>query len=123
MNLKELKTYKRDALLGSLGAFLMLVGDLCLSVIPASGGDNGRENQAERFAFQNNLRSGIYRLRAGFRLCRERREGLSCGLLAAVRYSVGDESDRPISDRRLLGRPHKGVDDPRHRGLKALYYR
>ena len=48
---------------------------------------------------------------------------LSCGLLAVVRYSVGDESDRPISDRRLLGRPHKGVDDPRHRGLKALYYR
>lgn len=41
MNLKELKTYKRDALLGALGAFLMLVGDLCLSVIPASGGDSG----------------------------------------------------------------------------------
>lgn len=35
MNIKELKQYKRDALLGALGAFLMLVGDLCLSVIPA----------------------------------------------------------------------------------------
>ncbi len=30
-----------DALLGALGAFLMLVGDLCLSVIPASQGDSG----------------------------------------------------------------------------------
>ena len=41
MNLKVLKTYKRDALLGALGAFLMLVGDLCLSVIPGSPGDSG----------------------------------------------------------------------------------
>ena len=41
MNLKELKIYRRDALLGALGAFLMLVGDLCLSVIPASSGDSG----------------------------------------------------------------------------------
>ncbi len=41
MGLKELKTYRRDALLGALGAFLMLVGDLCLSVIPASTGDSG----------------------------------------------------------------------------------
>lgn len=30
-----------DALLGALGAFLMFVGDLCLSVIPASQGDSG----------------------------------------------------------------------------------
>ena len=37
----ELKTYRRDCLLGALGAFLMLVGDLCLSVIPASPGDSG----------------------------------------------------------------------------------
>ncbi len=37
----ELKVYRRDALLGTLGAFLMLVGDLCLSVIPASQGDSG----------------------------------------------------------------------------------
>ncbi len=28
-------------MLGSLGALLMLVGDLCLSVIPANSGDNG----------------------------------------------------------------------------------
>lgn len=41
MNIKELKTYKRDSLLGALGAFLMLVGDLCLSVIPASQSDSG----------------------------------------------------------------------------------
>jgi hypothetical protein len=41
MNLLELKAYRRDALLGALGAFLMLVGDLCLSVIPASQSDSG----------------------------------------------------------------------------------
>lgn len=41
MNLKELKRCRTDALLGALGAFLMLVGDLCLSVIPASPGDSG----------------------------------------------------------------------------------
>lgn len=41
MNGEELKRYRRDALLGALGAFLMLVGDLCLSVIPASLGDRG----------------------------------------------------------------------------------
>lgn len=41
MNLKELKRCRTDALLGALGAFLMLVGDLCLSVIPASLGDSG----------------------------------------------------------------------------------
>lgn len=41
MNLKELKSYRRDSLLGALGAFLMLVGDLCLSVIPASQSDSG----------------------------------------------------------------------------------
>lgn len=35
------KAYIRDCLLGALGAFLMLVGDLCLSVIPASPGDKG----------------------------------------------------------------------------------
>lgn len=27
--------------MGALGAFLMLVGDLCLSMIPASPGDSG----------------------------------------------------------------------------------
>mgnify|MGYP004533236481 CR=1 FL=1 len=31
----DLKSYRRDCLLGALGALLMLVGDLCLSVIPA----------------------------------------------------------------------------------------
>ena len=37
----NLKTYKRDCILGAIGAFLILVGDLCLSVIPASVGDGG----------------------------------------------------------------------------------
>ena len=41
MNSAELKAYGRDSLLGALGAFLMLIGDLCLSVIPASPGDSG----------------------------------------------------------------------------------
>lgn len=35
------KSYQRDCLLGACGALLMLVGDLCLSVIPASPGDSG----------------------------------------------------------------------------------
>ncbi len=37
----DLKAYRRDCLFGALGALLMLVGDLCLSVIPASAGDSG----------------------------------------------------------------------------------
>ncbi len=41
MNRAELKKTRRDALLGAIGAFLMLIGDLCLSVIPASTGDHG----------------------------------------------------------------------------------
>ena len=41
MSGKELRTYKMSSLLGALGAFLMLVGDLCLSVIPASPSDSG----------------------------------------------------------------------------------
>lgn len=36
-----LKAYRRDCLLGAIGALLMLVGDLCLSVIPASSDDSG----------------------------------------------------------------------------------
>ena len=35
------KTYRRDCWLGALGAALMLVGDLCLSVIPVSRQDSG----------------------------------------------------------------------------------
>ena len=35
------KTYRRDCLLGAFGAFLMLIGDLCLSVIPAAQTDSG----------------------------------------------------------------------------------
>ncbi len=37
----DLKDYQRDCWLGALGALLMLVGDLCLSLIPASLGDSG----------------------------------------------------------------------------------
>ena len=37
----DLKKYRRDCLLGTLGALMMLVGDLCLSVVPASIGDSG----------------------------------------------------------------------------------
>lgn len=41
MNLRKLKQYKRDALFGAAWAFLMLIGDLCLSVITASQNDSG----------------------------------------------------------------------------------
>lgn len=41
MHAAERKRYIRDSVLGALGALLMLVGDLCLSVIPASPGDSG----------------------------------------------------------------------------------
>ncbi len=37
----DFKAYRRDCLLGALGALLMLVGDLCLSVIPAGPHDSG----------------------------------------------------------------------------------
>lgn len=35
------KNYQRNCLLGALGALLMAVGDLCLSIIPASPNDSG----------------------------------------------------------------------------------
>ncbi len=41
MNTAERKTYQRDCFLGALGALLMLVGDLCLSIIPSSPTDSG----------------------------------------------------------------------------------
>lgn len=41
MYVSGLKQYKRDTLPGASGAFLMLVGNLCLSVIPASQSDSG----------------------------------------------------------------------------------
>lgn len=37
----DLRAYRRDCWLGALGALFMLVGDLCLSVIPATAGDSG----------------------------------------------------------------------------------
>jgi len=41
MKIKELKKYKIASILGALGAFLMMVGDLCLSVIKPSDNDSG----------------------------------------------------------------------------------
>ncbi len=41
INPSGMKTYRRDALLGAFGALLMLVGDLCLSVIPPGQSDSG----------------------------------------------------------------------------------
>lgn len=35
------RAYRKDCFLGALGAILMLVGDLCLSMIPASPNDSG----------------------------------------------------------------------------------
>lgn len=37
----DLKAYQRDCLLGTLSGLLMLVGDLCLSVVPYTAGDSG----------------------------------------------------------------------------------
>lgn len=37
----DLKAYQRDCLLGALSGLLMLVGDLCLSVVPYTAGDSG----------------------------------------------------------------------------------
>lgn len=41
MIVKEWKFYRRDCVLGALSGLLMLIGDLCLSMIPASAGDSG----------------------------------------------------------------------------------
>ena len=37
----DMKLYRRNCLLGAIGAALMAVGDLCLSIIPAGSEDNG----------------------------------------------------------------------------------
>ena len=37
----DLKAYQRDCLLGTLSGLLMLVGDLCLSVVPYTADDSG----------------------------------------------------------------------------------
>ena len=37
----DLKAYQRDCLLGALSGLLMLVGDLCPSVVPYTAGDSG----------------------------------------------------------------------------------
>ena len=44
------KQYRRDSWLGALGATLMLVGDLCLSVIPTSPADSGLFQRAAYFS-------------------------------------------------------------------------
>lgn len=49
MDVQELKSYKRDAALGAIGAFLMLIGDLCLSAISAVEGDSGLFARAAYF--------------------------------------------------------------------------
>ena len=46
--------------------------------------------------FQSCLRSRLYCLCAGLRLCGERCAGFSCGLLAAAGHTVRYESHRPI---------------------------
>ena len=79
--------------------------------------------KAKCFDFQSCLRPRLHRLCAGLRLCAQRRKGLRSGLLAAAGHTFGHESDRPIFDRRLLGGLHERVDNSRHRGLEALYYR
>lgn len=33
--------YQRNCLLGALGAALLIVGDLCISIVPASPADKG----------------------------------------------------------------------------------
>ena len=61
-----------------------------------AGTHNTRKNKAECFDFQSCLRSRLYCLCAGVRLCGERCTGLSCGLLANARYFIGDEPDGPF---------------------------
>lgn len=43
------RSYQRDCWLGALSAALMLIGDLCLSVIPASPGDRAGRHGAGIF--------------------------------------------------------------------------
>ena len=62
-----------------------------------AGAYNTRKNKAERFAFQSGMRSRIYCLCAGVRLCGERCTGFSCGLLAVACYFIGDEPYGPFS--------------------------
>ena len=41
MEQKEKIKYQRNCLLGALGAALLIVGDLCISIVPASPADKG----------------------------------------------------------------------------------
>ena len=66
--------------------------------------------------------SDLSRLCAGLCLRRQRRAGIRGRLLAAAGHPVPDKPDRPAVDRRLLGRPHQGLDDPRHGGPEALHH-
>ena len=61
------KTYRRDCLLGALGALLMLAGDLCLSVIPANPG--GQRPVCQRSIFKRVVRAVAAAAAAGNGLC------------------------------------------------------
>lgn len=73
MNFEGLKTYRTDALLGALGAFFMLAGDLCLSVITAGSDDSGLFARAaylsgawEQWRFPLLTASGLCGMALGF---------------------------------------------------------
>lgn len=66
-------TYRRDCLLGALGGLLMLVGDLCLSIVPAHTGDSGLFARAayfdgafESWRLQLLLATGLIGMMLGF---------------------------------------------------------
>ena len=78
-----------------LGVLLILVcaigirnGAVGAGAVRNAGTYNTRENQAKCFDFQSGMRSRLYCLFAGLRLCSERCAGFSCGLLAAAGHTV-----------------------------------
>lgn len=122
------KTYFRDSLLGALGAMLMLVGDLCLSVIPANQGDSGLFLREAYFngtyppwRLQLLLATGIAGMALGFfsvRVCREQvlpqyrrtRTAINIGgavylvSACALHYMIGSFADWTSRLAPLLGR-------------------
>ena len=128
MEIKERKQYKRDALLGALGAFLMLVGDLLLSVIPASIGDSGlfmreayRSGSWEAWRLPLLTATGLFGMALGFFTVRvsyrqilpqyrkTRRAVLAGGVIyiataGAVHFFIGSLADWTSTLSPLLGR-------------------